>query len=92
MTFSDEFDLDLVRTKGNSGAVGPQGGRADISLAISTIISGSVVTGCSDECIISKTCSDGLFLHPIWQLIGQQYRCLRRLLRLCRFAYKHQEF
>lgn len=52
MTFSDEFDLDLVRTKGNSGAVGPQGVSADISLAISTIISGSVVTGCSDECII----------------------------------------
>lgn len=59
MTFFDEFDLDLVRTKGNSGAVGPQGVSADISLAISTIISGSVVTGCSDECIISKTCSDG---------------------------------
>lgn len=31
MSFSDEFDLDLVRTKGNSGAVGPQGVSAEIS-------------------------------------------------------------
>lgn len=54
MSFSDEFDLDLVRTKGNSGAVGPQGVSAEISWAISTIISGSVATGCSDECIISR--------------------------------------
>lgn len=61
MSFSDEFDLNLVRIKGNSGAVGPQGVSADISWAISTIISGSVVT--------SKTCSDGCSGNcTSWQL------------------------
>lgn len=58
MPFSDEFDLDLV-TSGNGipGGNQPQSTSAEVSWAVSSLIIGSVLTGCTGDCV-SSACSD----------------------------------
>lgn len=48
MPFSDEFDLDLV-TSGNGipGGNQPQSTSAEVTWAVSSLIIGSVLTGCT---------------------------------------------
>lgn len=56
--FSDEFDLDLV-TSGNGipGGNQPQSTSAEVTWAVSSLIIGSVLTGCTGDCV-SSACSD----------------------------------
>ena len=58
MPFSDEFDLDLV-TSGNGipGGNQPQSTSAEVTWAVSSLIIGSVLTGCTGDCV-SSACSD----------------------------------
>lgn len=58
MPFSDEFDLDLV-TSGNGipGGNQPQSTSSEVSWAVSSLIIGSVLTGCTGDCV-SSACSD----------------------------------
>lgn len=59
MPFSDEFDLDLV-TSGNGipGGNQPQSTSAEVTWAVSSLIIGSVLTGCTGE----KRFVKGIFL------------------------------
>lgn len=52
MPFSDEFDLDLV-TSGNGipGGNQPQSTSAEVTWAVSSLIIGSVLTGCTGDCV-----------------------------------------
>lgn len=59
MPFNDDFDLDLVKSgNGGPGEDGLQSTSSEVSKSIISIISGSVLTGCSDKCFtINYGCS-----------------------------------
>lgn len=55
MTNFDDFDLDLKRVK---GSVTPDSTLGPVCTFVSGVISGSVLTGCSADCV-TRHCSEG---------------------------------